>query len=327
MASRGKPSSSRVRPLPDWRIEFAEEWARLVADLQAKSVADDPNDAVHAFRVATKRLRALVRLFEGELPPGAGRKTGDVLRDLARELAGYRDTHVAQATLRRLGDSLRIPESPAPSGAPLEGSGESIDGETFRRLVERLEDEGRCLVESFPGEASWGWDQVEPGLVRTYRSARRRFHRWLDSGCELEQAHEWRKHVKYHLYQLDFLAGRFSGAWPKRRKRLKDLGHQLGLLNDLANLESWELVGRHTLPASASASAPDNGGGNGDIDEDVRAALVDALGLEIVRHQERCRRLGVRLFHRPPKTWRERFRQHRAKMKTLRRRSPRGGRG
>jgi CHAD domain-containing protein len=125
---------------------------------EARAAIEDPArseaEAVHDFRRAMKRWRALLRLLAPFLGPDA-RRLRDEARDLAKELSGARD---AQSALDALDDLTKHGLALSPrSVAGLRGRIEAIrrsaettlDAEMRRRLAGAL-DQAADAIERWP---------------------------------------------------------------------------------------------------------------------------------------------------------------------------------
>jgi CHAD domain-containing protein len=88
--------------------------ARLDGVRAAGTRVDDPDDAeaLHDFRVALRRLRALLRSFLGELGDTASKKLQRRLRDLTRATSGARDAEVQLAWLQEHRGELGLARRP-----------------------------------------------------------------------------------------------------------------------------------------------------------------------------------------------------------------------
>lgn len=90
------PLASHVRKLVDQRLSVLfknhEFWS-----------SDDPVEAVHDLRVASRRLRAFLNVFRAELDPKARKRTRNPLRTITRGLGPLRewDVHAEQLEARR----------------------------------------------------------------------------------------------------------------------------------------------------------------------------------------------------------------------------------
>jgi CHAD domain-containing protein len=106
---------AKARDIPD--IEFAEsfrEAARTAVEVRADEVFEhaanvlDTSDIerVHAMRVATRRLRAVMEIFEPAFPKREHRALLKEVKALADALGERRDRDVAIDALARVGDAL-----------------------------------------------------------------------------------------------------------------------------------------------------------------------------------------------------------------------------
>ncbi len=93
-------------------------------------------EAVHDLRVATRRLRAALRLFRPDLPEKRYRRVRDGLRETAQALGAVRDLDVALARAREYRDSF--PASERPDLRPLTGRWKRQQRRAVKRLHNRL---------------------------------------------------------------------------------------------------------------------------------------------------------------------------------------------
>ncbi len=196
------------------------------------------HEIIHDARKGARKARAIARLVR----PAAGREwyvqVNTTLRDAARILSPARD---AEARLEVLDSVLAGMEEPDRAAlTPVrqwfsrqcdEEVEHASDPRADARVIEMLE-AGRGLFKSMPFRKP-GFGLIGPGLVRTYRRARRAM-RAAKADPSPENLHEWRKRVKDHRGQLEALEG-LRGCSIKRRcrdaKRCSDL---LGLARDLS---------------------------------------------------------------------------------------------
>ena len=185
-------------------------------------------EAVHDFRRAMKRWRALLRLFEPCVGAEA-RELRDEARDLARALAGARN---AQSALDALADLEKHGLAlSARSVAGLRRRIEAIrqaaettllDPDMRLRLSGAL-DRAAAIVEGWPLHLL-GFDEVAAELARCYRKVRRLVPAdWRAAAPE--DLHELRKWVVIHRYQMDLvepLWPRFARMWTREAQRLRD---------------------------------------------------------------------------------------------------------
>src|SRR5262249_43846650 len=184
-------------------------------------------DAVHDFRRAMKRWRALLRLVEPFLGEEA-RRLRDEARDLAHALTGARN---AQSALDALADLEK--HGLTLSARSIAGLRQRIEairqaGEPTPNAARRLRF-GTALAQAAIVVERWPlhpltFDDVADQLTRFYRDARRMIPaHWPDT--DAEELHELRKCVVIHRYQIDIIEPlwpRFVKMWSGEAQRLRD---------------------------------------------------------------------------------------------------------
>ena len=238
---------------PALRLDVAvgEALGAVARDIlaEARAAIENPGkseaEAVHDFRRAMKRWRALLRLFEPFVGPD-GRRLRDEARDLARELSGARD---AQSALDALADLDKHGLSLSPRAVAglrtrieqIRRSAEtSLNADMRLRLASAL-DRAETTVERWPLHLVT-FDNVADQLTRFYREARKLIPEdW--TAADAEELHELRKLVVIHRYQMDIvepLWPRFARMWTGEAQRLRD---RLGKHQDMLMLAT--LTGPH----------------------------------------------------------------------------------
>jgi CHAD domain-containing protein len=259
--------------------------ARAALENPAKSDAE----AVHDFRRAMKRWRALLRLLEPFVGAEA-RRLRDEARDLARALTGARN---AQSALDALADLERhglamSPRSIAGLRHRIEeirlSAETTVNGDMRLRLGNALE-QASAVVERWPLH-TLTFDDVADQLTRFYRDARRLLPKdWQTA--EAEDLHELRKWVVIHRYQIDIIEPlwpRFVKMWSGEAQRLRD---RLGKHQDLLMLAS--LTGPHQPLAR------------------WRSRLADAIAERRAAHVAGSARIAARIFVEKPNALRRRL--------------------
>jgi CHAD domain-containing protein len=260
---------------------------------EARAAIGDPTkpdaEAVHDFRRAMKRWRALLRLLE-PFVGAAARRLRDEARDFARALSGPRN---AQSALDALTDLEKHGVAlSARSVAGLRRRIEQIrqaaetmlDGDMRLRLGSAL-DQASAAVERWPLH-TLTFDDVAGQLTRFYRRARRLVPAdW--SAADAEELHDLRKYVVIHRYQIDIIAPlwpRFVKMWSGEAQRLRD---RLGKHQDLLMLESL------TAPHQPLAR--------------WRSRLAPAIAECRAAHVAAAARIAARLFVEKPNALRRRL--------------------
>jgi CHAD domain-containing protein len=202
--------------------------------------ANSDAEAVHDFRRAMKRWRALLRLVEPFVGAEA-RRLRDGARDLARALSGARN---AQSALDALVDLEKHGLALSPRSIAflrrrieeIRRSAETtLNGDMRSRLASAL-DQASSVVERWPLH-TLTFDDVADQLARFYRDARRLLPTAWQS-ADAEDLHELRKRVVTHRYQIDIIEPlwpRFVKMWSGEAQRLRD---RLGRHQDLLMLAS-----------------------------------------------------------------------------------------
>ena len=260
---------------------------------EARAAIENPEkseaEAVHDFRRAMKRWRAMLRLLEPFLGEEA-RRLRDEARDLAGTLSGARN---AQSALDALADLEK--HGLALSARSIAGLRRRI--EEIRRSAEttlnadmRLRlgsalDQASAAVENWPLH-TLTFDDVADQLARFYREARRLLPaHW--SSADPEELHELRKRVVIHRYQIDIIEPlwpRFVKMWSGEAQRLRD---RLGSHQDMLMLASL------TAPHQPLAR--------------WRARLAPAIAERRAAHVAGAARIAARIFVEKPNTMRRRL--------------------
>jgi len=260
---------------------------------EARAAIENPGnseaEAVHDFRRAMKRWRAMLRLFEPFLGEDA-KRLRDEARDLARALTGARN---AQSALDALSDLEKhglaisprsIASLRARVGEVKRAAETTLNADMRARLGSAL-DAAEAVVERWPLHVLT-FDQVADQLTRFYRDTRRMIPEdW--AAADAEDLHELRKRVVIHRYQMDIvepLWPRFAKMWTGEAQRLRD---RLGRHQDMLMLESL------TAPHQPLAR--------------WRSRLVPAIAERRAAHVAGSARLAARLFVEKPKTFRRRL--------------------
>jgi CHAD domain-containing protein len=246
--------------------------------------------AVHDFRRAMKRWRALLRLLEPYLGE-SGRNLRLGARDLARELSRPRD---AQSALDAIDDTFKHDKSFPP--ATLRTIRTRVDD--ARKMAEStvLTPDMRTRMLAYLRRASravdrWpvariGFSDIAQRVTETYRRARRILpNDWPKTGAE--ELHELRRRVIEHRYQMELvepLWPRPGKLWIEEAQRLRD---RLGRYQDLSVLAG--MTAPHQLLAR------------------WRSKLGPLIAERQSVHLAAASRLSGRLFAERPKAFRRRL--------------------
>lgn len=242
--SSGTPPSADDDALLATRAVIAVHLGHL-ASAEQGAVAGDV-EAVHDLRVATRRLRAALRLFEPLLPKPLADGARRELRRLAKAVGAVRDLDVLGETMRaravRLDPELRAGLGPLAVAihdqhlAAVTALAKVLDSSPWRRTRERLVAFTRSTAASRRRErlGSIAARLVQPPL----RSARRAGHR-LTLGSPASEFHRVRIRVKRLRYVLETMRGVGGRSVEKLVARLRSIQDILGIHQDATVAVAW----------------------------------------------------------------------------------------
>jgi hypothetical protein len=292
----------------------------LASELLRSASSTPPEEAVHETRKALKRLRALMRLLEGEIGTKRAERERAILRDAGRRLAGARDAEVMVDTLEQL--MRRHPRKLRRRREVVElrehlrrehraASAQALgDTETRAEVAAEL-----CAVRA--RVTRWKLHDrpakrlAEPGLEHIYRAGQHRHRRAAKRKPARRAMHKWRKQVKDLRYALEIAdvsdtqggrtdprntgkdrpGKRSNGRIARLARRADRLGELLGEEHDLMMLA--ELVEAHKPLKRRRRS---------------RKRLLRAIARRRARLRERALHEGGRLYERKPKRFVRRVR-------------------
>jgi CHAD domain-containing protein len=255
---------------------------------QIDAPSGDDATAVHEFRKAMKRWRALLRLYEPLLGAEAEQLRVEA-RDLARELAGTRDARSALDALADLGDGPLSKRTLATIRSRLEGIGASAEAATLTdELRERMRE---ALDHATTAAMGWpldtvGFAAVAHGLAASYARARRAIPEVWGS-ASADALHVLRQRVVVHRYQMELavpLWPKIGRVWVAEAQKLRD---RLGHFQDLTVLQDF------TAPYKPLAP--------------WRSRLVPLIAARQAEHAASAARVARRLFAEKPKAFRRRL--------------------
>lgn len=258
---------------------------RAMTAEHANAIAGDV-EAIHRLRVATRRLRAALRMLREVAPAGEAESTADELAWLCGAIGAVRDLDMLaqlledRATrlepdfiraLEPLSDTIRRQRT-----VEKERLVAALDSERYRGLVQRL---GAVAPQATADGVTLG--AVAARLVRPQLRAMLRAGAGLDEASPPETLHRLRVRVKKLRYALEPL--RAVGGKPARRmlRRLERVQERVGMYHDAVSAAAW-------LHGWAAES------------RDAPAMAMMAAGALIHSFERRIRRLRTRSLN----TWR-----------------------
>ena len=239
---------------------------------------------IHAVRLATKRLRAAWRLLRSGVGNEVRKRADQRLRAAGKSLAEDRDAYVRCQTLTQLAEGARHPALIRVYEdvlSLLAGHSEIDKSVDWARVKDAFTSEEDAWV-NLPATTERRnvlIDGLQWTYGRVYKKAKR-----ATSLSGRERYHDWRRHAKYLLYQLEMIPWLNATSLSIYHPDLKKLGRTLGRYHDLALLR--ERISTMELPEAEAR---------------IRLPIVRDVREEERRLARQCRVLGRRLFALPPK--------------------------
>ncbi len=191
---------------------------------------------VHQMRVATRRMRAALRLF-GDLLPAEASSLNDELYWIAGQLGAARDLDVQVRRLRGTAAELGLSEALVPYGAWLEEQRQRAQAE----LVNAIESPRFAqLIEHLHLQHEWSpnplldaplFEDAPRHLRRTYRQLRKRARR-IDDHAPATELHKVRIRAKRLRYAAEFFEVAYGRPAQRLAALLVSLQDMLGDLQD-----------------------------------------------------------------------------------------------
>ena len=220
----------------------------------AGAVRSDDAEYVHQMRVATRRLRAALRMFGPVLPVGLAEQLVPPMRELTRALGKARDLDVLMAEIvAPVAEAL--PDEPRLTDLASAITNRLYDARTAIRHTLQQPGYGQLLLtaasllQRTPFVEAPGADDETSSLLQF---ADRRLRRLLKKILELAAAarpesppslHELRIGIKRLRYAIEFFGPMIPGkSGTAAIKRLAGLQEELGQLNDLTSAGTLLMV-------------------------------------------------------------------------------------
>ena len=251
---------------------------------------------VHEARKCMKRLRALVRLVQGELGREVFTREDQCFRLAAKSLAGMRDATVLVQTFAGLAQLGNTGQRFDPVAQWLDQrrqeayqGGEGPPQIPVRQSVVGALQWARLRLQYWPLQ-SRGWGALKGGLVGVYSRGYGEFNQVFQQ-VDDHALHDWRKRVKYLWFHCQIL----EGIWPEVMRatgdKLDQLGEALGDDHDLSVLQG-------TLRLEYPA----------DIGRALRREIEELIGRRRRQLQRRAQRLGHWVYVEEPAALARRWR-------------------
>jgi CHAD domain-containing protein len=263
------------------------EFEAAVDATKAAAASVDRNiaGAVHGYRKALRRARAVLTLVAPALPRGERRAVRRALRDARRALGTARDHAVAPDTMSLVTlDDTTLRAADAILGAAREAV-PPLD--EIRQLLDEGAARAAAQVEALEAALppAIAWSTVLRGVRGVYKDAR---HARKAGKRSKRSFHTWRRRTKLLAYQIDVIlsfAGDDLGALQRDLAAVTDAQ---GPAVDLIMLRDF--IRTHAGQTSA-----------GTLD-----ALVDAIDGQLEERMRQARKIGRELFSKKPRRFAKR---------------------
>ncbi len=253
-----------------------------------KPTARNKDEAIHDARVCVKKIRALLRLIRDSVGDTTFQAEDTAYRDAGRMLSRVRDSAAMLEIVDKLINHFSGQLSKnafASVRAPLLRSRKEQQQDRNSAMVKAAEAlrEARARVKEWP--ESGHHQALTGGLKQIFKRGRTNFATAYDQPS-VENFHEWRKQVKYLLYQTRVLRPLWQTMMEALAAELDTLGKHLSEDHDLAIL-------REELSEQLEKS-------ENRTDIEALVALVDQRRNEL----EICARvLGARIYADKPRSF------------------------
>jgi CHAD domain-containing protein len=243
--ANGRPGPTPRSPAAEVVMAYARAQVRALMSYDPLVRRDAP-DAVHQMRIASRRLRSLLRSFGHVLPRGELEGLAGELKWLGDVLGTARDAEVLDAHLRGALEEMPPDLVMGPAAArvrahfaPVEAQArwavlEALDSERYLALLDGLD---RLLADPpLAAEAGQPAARVLPPAVRrARRRLRRRMRRAraMPTGPDRDAAlHEARKAAKHARYSAEAVSQAFGKPARRFAKRVQKVQSALGEHHD-----------------------------------------------------------------------------------------------
>jgi len=296
-ALRPYPESDKIGPIGGKRSVFddeAELRRTMVTEFQATAesaraaaanVDRDPVAAVHEYRKALRRARAVLALITDALPRNERRALQRALREARRALGAARDQAVAPEAI----STVELAETDRDTAKTVIAAAEGVlPADEIKQLLAEGAARAAAQVEALEAALppTLTFETLARGVRRVYAQARKARTRAKRS---TKAFHEWRRRTKELTYQLELLAGYAGERTLAMQRSIEAVGDMQGPAVDLLMLRG--LIDTH---------------GNGIATEPIdhlAAAIEDRLG----DLMSAARRAGRDVFRRKPRRFAKRL--------------------
>jgi len=275
------------------RLARLAEKASAALDAAAFGAPDERAAAAFEARRCAKRARALLRLARPALAKSVYAAENDAWRDAARALSPLRDVSANAALCRRLAlasDRPVLARAYADLAAEFDaeergrvGGREGMDGmETASRILRVRRARAQDLPIIDPSA-----EAIVGGARKTYAKGRAEM-RAAGRHPTDDAAHDWRKRVKHHAFQMRLLRPLDAPELLAREDAAKAAARALGDMHDIAVFQA----ALEARPRVSSAARPDL---HRDLDRRRDRLRIDAFAFADRLFAEKPRRFAAML--------------------------------
>lgn len=265
VASSPAPALDRQAAAGRVILAYAGKQVGTLQNLQADVLVDAP-DAVHKSRVATRRLRSLLKTYRPLFDAERAAMLEEELRWYGEILGAPRDAEVLKEHLLQAVAELASDEVHGPVIEHLTERLDSRHADAHRQLVETMGEErydaltwqliALLVDEPFTDDGRRRAEEVVGPLVReAVERTRRRFDRALAKPQKLVRWHEARKAAKAVRYCLEALNGAFGEDAKTAATRWTAVTEALGAAQD--TVISWDALDEAAAVASLAGEPTD----------------------------------------------------------------------
>jgi CHAD domain-containing protein len=257
------------------------------------ATSGNQNEAIHDARVCLKKIRAVLRLVEGDIDGDVFREENVCYRDAGRRLSAVRDSAAMLEAFDKLMDRFAA-QLAANTFTELRkllrqsSTARRIEKQNALSAAARTLSAARRRVEHWPIHHN-GFSAVGPGLKRTYQQGRQSYANAYDQPS-VENFHEWRKQVKCLWYQIRL----FRPIWPPMMAKFADELKALG--DDLSDDHDLAILRQHVLEQAEKSG-----------DRTTLEALVALIDQRRGELQVAAQYLGERVYFERPRAFVDRL--------------------
>jgi len=253
-----------------------------------KPTVRNKDEAIHDARVCIKKIRALLRFIRESLGDETYKAEDSTYRDAARMLSKVRDSaamlEIVDKLIEHFSDQLSTDAFAGVRAALLRSKnmGQQDRKSAMTKVAQSLH-QARERVQDWPEVDHY--QALAKGLRRVFKQGRTTFATAYDQPS-VETFHEWRKQIKFLLYQTQVLRPLWLTVMEALAAELKTLGKYLSEDHDLAILRENVLE---------RLDEADNR-----TEIEALVALLDQRRNEL---QVIARTLGARIYSEKPRTF------------------------